>query len=262
MHADKKRQKPLYGGWLEDSGNGHYGGGRLGEIGNSHYVEAGLRKAETWIRNQDRRFANLRMRAKLLGSAAEVLFFRDRQRIKGVQHHPTRKQNTTCPNRRSPGHVATHIVRIQVQMAEGNGGDAPRDVRQLQSRWRRLLSHRANTCHLAVPCRLCSALRGGFHQQTFRRRFRWFSSSGIGFHQQTFRRRFRWFRRLQLVQTQVLDNLIFAALAMAFPLCLCTLLAAVAWDRCPILVLPVKALWAQALHEHVGVTPLEHLARD
>ncbi len=135
MHADKKRQKPLYGGWLEDSGNGHYGGGRLGEIGNSHYVEAGLRKAETWIRNQDRRFANLRMRAKLLGSAAEVLFFRDRQRIKGVQHHPTRKQNTTCPNRRSPGHVATHIVRIQVQMAEGNGGDAPRDVRQLQSRW-------------------------------------------------------------------------------------------------------------------------------
>ncbi len=128
-------------------------------------------------------------------------------------------------------------------MAEGNGGDAPRDVRQLQSRWRRLLSHRANTCHLAVPCRLCSALRGGFHQQTFRRRF-------------------RWFRRLQLVQTQVLDNLTLAALAMAFPLCLCTLFAAVAWDRCPILVLPVKALWAQALHEHVGVTPLEHLARD
>ena len=35
-----------------------------------------MRKAETWIRNQDRRFANLRMRAKLLGSAAEVLFFR------------------------------------------------------------------------------------------------------------------------------------------------------------------------------------------
>ncbi len=95
--SDKKRQKPLYGGWLEDSGNGHYGGGRLGEIGNSNYVEAGLRKAETWIRNQDRRFANLRMRAKLLGSAAEVLFFRDQQRINGVQHHPTRKQNTTCP---------------------------------------------------------------------------------------------------------------------------------------------------------------------
>ncbi len=57
-----ERQKPLYGGWLEDSGNGHYGGGKLEN-----------------------------------GSAAEVLFFRDQQRINGVQHHPTRKQNTTCP---------------------------------------------------------------------------------------------------------------------------------------------------------------------
>ena len=46
---------------------------------------------------------------------------------------------------RSPGHAVTHIVRVQVQIAEGNSGDAPRIVRQRQSRWRCLLGQRGHS---------------------------------------------------------------------------------------------------------------------
>ncbi len=77
------------------------------------------------------------------------------QRIHIRAHGPTASQSSTracgvCGEvclvgldarivlRRSPGHVATQMVRVQVQSADGNSADALRNVRQRQSRWHRL----------------------------------------------------------------------------------------------------------------------------